>query len=94
MQIWVNSRNAIYCKALFARCWSTIRKVSVWQSHDTDHIVNVVNNAQKLLGVSMYLTADDLPASTELHGHMFDVHFLGPGTWEMAIYNVFHSQRK
>ena len=39
----------------------------------------------------MYLTADDLPASTELHGHMFDVHFLGPGTWEMAIYNVFHS---
>ena len=32
----------------------------------------------------MYLTADDLPASTELYGHMFDVHFLGPGIWEMA----------
>ena len=39
----------------------------------------------------MYLTADDLPASTELYGHMFDVNFLGPGIWEMAIYNVFHS---
>ena len=31
--------------ALIAHCWSTITKVSVWQSYDTDHLIHVGNDA-------------------------------------------------
>lgn len=40
-----------------------------------------------MLGVSMCLTFDHLPANIELYGHIFDVHLLGLETDELAVEN-------
>ena len=40
-----------------------------------------------MLGVYMYLTVDDLPASNELYGDMFDVHLLHLEIGEMTVEN-------
>ena len=40
------------------------------------------------MGVPMYLTADNLSASSELYGHMFDVHLSGFETGEMAVKTI------
>ena len=40
------------------------------------------------MGVSMYLTADNLSASSELYGHMFDVHLSGFETREITVKNI------
>ena len=37
------------------------------------------------MGVPMYLTADNLSASSELYGHMFDVHLSGFETRQMTV---------
>lgn len=76
------------CIALFTLCWSTVRKVSVWYSYDIDNIVNVSNFFYNMMGISMYLTADDLSASSELYGHMFDVHLSGFETGEMTVKTI------
>ena len=54
------------CIALFALCWSKLRKGISRQFHDIDDIVNVGNDVYKMLAVSMYLTVDDQPAGIEL----------------------------
>ena len=40
------------------------------------------------MGVSMYLTADNLSARSELYGHMFDVHLSGFETREITVKNI------
>ena len=52
---------------------SCIALFALWKSHDIDHSFNV-DNAYKMLVLSMYLTFDNIPAIIELYGHMFDVH--------------------
>ena len=57
----------------------------VWHSYDIDNIVNVGNVVYKMIGVSIYLTADDLLASSEFYDHMSDVHLLDLETGELAV---------
>ena len=75
------------CIALFAHYWSTIRKVSAWQSHDIDHIANISNDVDMMFGVSMHLIVVDQPASIELYDHIFHSHLLGLETREITLEN-------
>ena len=49
------------CNALFAICWSVIRKVSLWKTADLDHILIEGDKVYKSLNVLDFLAADQLP---------------------------------
>ena len=48
---------------------------------------DVDNDVYKMLGLSMYLTADELSTSIERCCYMFDMHLLGLETEEMTVDN-------
>ena len=73
------------CISLFSLCWSVIRKVSIWQSHDLDYIICTGDKIYKDLGVSKYLNVNDLPVKTFLYGQSFDVVFLNNETREWSL---------
>ena len=59
----------------FLLCWSVIRKVPIWQSHDLDNMICTGDKICKDLGVSKYLNVDDLPVKMYLYGQSFHVVF-------------------
>ena len=61
--------------SIFLLCWSVIRKVPIWQSHDLDNMICTGNKICKDLGVSKYLNVDDLPVKMYLYGQSFHVVF-------------------
>ena len=56
------------CVSIFSLCWSVLRKVSIWQSHDLDNMVCTGDKICQDLGVSKYLNVDDFPVKIYLYG--------------------------
>ena len=51
------------CNSLYALCWSHMKKVSRWKTHDLDHILDAGNVLYKSLETMDLLSADELPRS-------------------------------
>ena len=49
------------CNALYAICFSVIKSVSIWKSHDLDYILDNGNKIFKLAGIPRALFMHELP---------------------------------
>ena len=49
------------CKSLYALCWSYVKKVCRWNTHDLGHLLNEGDVLHKSLGRMDLLSADELP---------------------------------
>ena len=64
------------CNSLFVVCWSVIRKVSLWQSCDMDHLLVKGDANYKLLGTFDILSVDELPRIVPDEEFSFSVEFM------------------
>ena len=65
------------CNSLFALCWSVIRKVSLWQNYDLDHILIHGDKVYKFQNRNCTLSVDDLPSTIELENSVFHITKIG-----------------
>ena len=73
------------CNSLFAICWSVIRKVSLWQSCDMDHMLVKGDGNYKLLGTFDILSVDELVSDEEFS---FSVEFMSLENSEISANSV------
>ena len=64
------------CNSLYALCWSHVKKVYRWNTHDLDHILNEGDVLYKSLGTMDLLSADELPRSVMMSNNNIPVEFL------------------
>ena len=76
------------CNALFALCWSLVRRVSIWQTADLDHILAFGDLNYKRLGTRNILTVDDLPGIVEGDGCSFGVELLSLENGEVNCFST------
>ena len=68
------------CNALYAICFSIVKKVSIWKSYDLDYILEKGDETFKHLGISRPLFMSELPRNilienTVIEIDMLDNHF-------------------
>lgn len=56
------------CIALYAVCWSVVKRVSCWKSFDLDYILVQGDKLYKSLGKDHYLNVDELPRIFQIFG--------------------------
>ena len=61
------------CNSLYALCWSTIKRVSVWTTSDLDYVLENGDSLFKSINTNMALNVDDLPANINIEGFSLDV---------------------
>ena len=61
------------CNSLYALCWSTIKRVSVWTTSDLDYVLENGNSLFKSINTNMALNVDDLPANVNIEDCSLDV---------------------
>ena len=61
------------CNSLYALCWSTIKRVSVWTTSDLDYVLENGDSLFKSINTNMALNVDELPVNVNIEGHSLDV---------------------
>ena len=64
------------CNALYAICFSMVKKVSVWKSYDLDYILEKGDKTFKLLGISRPLFMSELPHNIMIENNVIEVDML------------------
>ena len=61
------------CNSLYALCWSTIKRVSVWTTSDLDYVLENGDSLFKSINTNMALNVDELPVNVNIEGHSLGV---------------------
>ena len=61
------------CNSLYALCWSTIKRVSVWTTSDLDYVLENGDGLFKSINTNMALNVDELPVNVNIEGHSLGV---------------------
>ena len=61
------------CNSLYALCWSTIKRVSVWTTSDLDYVLENGDSLFKSINTNMALNVDELPVNVNIEGRSLDV---------------------
>ena len=64
------------CNALFAICFSLIKKVSIWKSWDLDYILEKGDAVFKMIGIPRALSMNELPHSIEIESNNVEIEML------------------
>ena len=77
------------CNALYAICFSIIKKVSVWKSYDLDYILENGNETFKIVGIPRSLAMNELPLNIMIENCNIAVEFLGNQFGLLGNNNLF-----
>ena len=61
------------CNSLYALCWSTIKRISVWTTSDLYYVLENGDSLFKSINTNMALNVDELPVNVNIEGHSLDV---------------------
>ena len=64
------------CIALYAICFSLVKKVSIWKSFDLDYILEKGNETFKLVGIPRALFMNELPHNISIENNNIDIEIL------------------
>ena len=64
------------CNALFALCWSTVKRVTIWKTMDMDYILEKGDELYKSLNMHIPLNIDELPQHVNIEGCLLTVRLL------------------
>ena len=61
------------CNSLYAICWSTIKRFSVWTSSDLDYVLQNGDILFKSINTNVALIVDELPGNVHIEGCLLNV---------------------
>ena len=64
------------CNSLFAICWSSIKRVSIWKPWDLDYILEHGDALFKDINILRPLSVEELPKTVLINGHVLKVEML------------------
>ena len=64
------------CNALYAICFSIVKKVSIWKSFDLDYILENGDETFKTVGISRVMELNELPCNLTIENCSVTVEFL------------------
>ena len=64
------------CNSLFAICWSSIKRVSIWKPWDLDYILEHGDALFKDINILRPLYVEELPKTVLINGHVLKVEML------------------
>ena len=64
------------CNSLFAICWSSIKRVSIWKSWDLDYVLEHGDALFKDNNILRPLSVEELPETILINGHVLKVEML------------------
>ena len=64
------------CNSLFAICYSTVKRVSVWKSWDLDYILESGNDIFKNINIFRPLSVDELPNTLTIGSQLISIEML------------------
>ena len=79
------------CNALYAICFSIVKKVSIWKSYDLDYILDKGDKTFKLLGISRPLFMCELPRNIMIENTVIEVDMLGNYFGLLVKDNIFEN---
>ena len=79
------------CNALYAICFSIVKKVSIWKSYDLDYILEKGDKTFKLLGISLSLFMCELPRNIMIENAVMEVDMLGNYFGLLGKDNIFEN---
>ena len=79
------------CNALYAICFSIVKKVSIWKSYDLDYILEKGDKTFKLLGISLSLFMCELPHNIMIENAVMEVDMLSNYFGLLGKDNIFEN---
>ena len=77
------------CNALYAICFSAIKKVSIWKYWDLDYILEHSDTLFVSLGIARALSMNELPTDVEIEKHMLKIEMLDNSVGPLGQNSIF-----
>ena len=77
------------CNALYAICFSAIKKVSIWKYWDLDYILEHGETLFVSLGIAQALSMNELPTDVEIEKHMLKIEMLDNSVGLLGQNSIF-----
>ena len=77
------------CNSLFAICWSSIKRVSIWKSQDLDYVLEYGDALFKDVNILRPLSIEELPETVLINGHVIKVEMLSNINSLLGANNLF-----
>ena len=90
LKFWHTAGIQCACNSLYALCWSTIKRDSVWTTSDLDYVLENGDSLFKSINTNVALNVDELPVNVNIEGHSLGVILLENGSGVMNTTEQFN----